>query len=205
MSAKSFPGAVSGMTAAWNRLKKECADFFRQIYVGEDRVLVFGEGDENARWMLVGEAPGEKEALAGRPFVGKAGEQLDAFLQAFELRREELYVTNAVKFRPTRVSAAGRTVNRTPTQEEIALWRPWLQREIELIKPKMVITMGNTALRAATGAQLMIGDVHGQTLPDYSPPIFPLYHPASVIYRKALHETYLNDLTELKAVIENVD
>lgn len=186
------------MTSAWLRLRKECAEFFRQLYVGEDRVLVFGEGYEKARWMLVGEAPGEKEALMERPFVGKAGEQLDAFLKAFELERSELYVTNAVKFRPTRISAAGRTVNRAPTQEEVALWRPWLQKEIDLIRPELIVTLGNTSLRAVMGAPLLIGDVHGKLLSEHTPPVFPLYHPASVIYRRTLSETYMNDLATLK-------
>ena len=72
----------------------------------------------------MGEAPGEREALEGRPFVGRAGKNLDAFLEGAHIRREELYVTNAVKFRPTRTSAAGRTVNRPPTQEEIRLFCP---------------------------------------------------------------------------------
>ena len=89
----------------------------REVYEGERKVLVFGEGPLHARVMLVGEAPGEREALEGRPFVGRAGKNLDAFLQGAGLKRDELYVTNAVKFRPVRTSHAGRTVNRPPTQE----------------------------------------------------------------------------------------
>ena len=76
--------------------------------------------------------------------------------------REELYVTNAVKFRPTRTSAAGRTVNRPPTQEEIRLFAPWLRREIALVDPQCVVTLGNVPLRAVTEKRLTIGDVHGQ-------------------------------------------
>ncbi|MDR0396813.1 MAG: uracil-DNA glycosylase [Oscillospiraceae bacterium] len=189
------------MAATLDRLRKECQDFFRKIYVGEDRVLVFGEGAPSAQWMLIGEAPGEQEALQGRPFVGKAGKQLDAFLDALKLDRGALYITNAVKFRPTRISAAGRTVNRAPTQEEIGLWQPWLRREIDAVKPRLIVTLGNTALRAATGDALLIGDAHGRIIEDHDPPVFALYHPAAVIYRRALQDTYQQDLATLRDVM----
>ncbi|MDR1598507.1 MAG: uracil-DNA glycosylase [Oscillospiraceae bacterium] len=192
------------MAATMDRLRRECQDFFRQIYVGEDRVLVFGEGSRGAAWMLVGEAPGEQEALQGRPFVGKAGKQLDAFLNTLRLDRETLYITNAVKFRPTRVSAAGRTVNRAPTQEEVGLWQPWLKREIDAVKPRLVVTLGNTALRAVTGEALSIGEVHGKTFSERKPPVFALYHPAAVIYRRALQDTYQQDLATLRSVLNEM-
>jgi len=194
------------MTAAWKKLHQECAAFFKQIYVGEDRVLVLGEGNEKARLMLIGEAPGEQEALQKRPFVGKAGKQLDDFLQAVGMARSDLYITNAVKFRPTRVSAAGRVVNRPPTREEIALWRPWLLREIGLIKPAVIATLGNVSLRAVTGKTLAIGETHGAFLPEtlLGARIFPLYHPASVIYRRSLAETYAADLQTLRQRMDDI-
>ena len=98
--------------------------------------------------MLIGEAPGEQEALEGRPFVGKAGKNLDGFLKAVGLRRGEIYVTNVVKLRPTRQSAAGRVVNRPPSREEKALFTPWLMREIALVRPGALVTLGNVALQA---------------------------------------------------------
>ena len=85
--------------------------------------------------MLVGEAPGEQEALEGRPFVGKAGRNLAGFLEALGLRRSEIYITNVVKVRPTRVSPAGRVVNRPPSREEKALFTPWLMREVAVVRP----------------------------------------------------------------------
>lgn len=194
------------MTAAWKKLHQECAAFFKQIYVGEDRVLVLGEGNEKARLMLIGEAPGEQEALQKRPFVGKAGKQLDDFLQAVGMARSDLYITNAVKFRPTRISAAGRVVNRPPTREEIALWRPWLLREIGLVKPAVIATLGNVSLRAVTGKALTIGEVHGAFLPEtlLDARIFPLYHPASVIYRRALADPYAEDLRTLRRSMDDI-
>ena len=98
------------------KLRAEMQRLMNQLYEGENKVLVFGEGAIGARVMLVGEAPGAQEALLGRPFVGKAGKNLNEFLELAGLDRGELYVTNTVKFRPTRVSEAGRNVNRPPTQ-----------------------------------------------------------------------------------------
>ena len=180
-----------------DRFRQELENFVREVYEGERKVLVFGEGPLRARVMLVGEAPGEREALEGRPFVGRAGKNLDAFLEGARIRREELYVTNAVKFRPTRASAAGRTVNRPPTQEEIRLFAPWLAREIALVDPQCVVTLGNVPLRAVCEKRLTIGEVHGQLLTAQGRPLFPLYHPASVIYNPALRQIYAADVASL--------
>ncbi len=178
------------------KLNQEMEKFFRELYAGEEKVLVFGEGAKNARLMLVGEAPGAQEALMGRPFVGKAGKNLDEFLALSGFKREELYITNAVKFRPTKVSAAGRTVNRTPTREEVQLFLPWLKREIAAIKPECIVTLGNTALSALCG-KAVIGQVHGRFLEADGRAVYPIYHPASLIYNRALAETYREDLMRL--------
>ncbi len=180
-----------------DRFRRELENFIREVYEGERKVLVFGEGPLHARVMLVGEAPGEREALEGRPFVGRAGKNLDAFLEGARIKREELYVTNAVKFRPVRLSAAGRTVNRPPTQEEIRLFSPWLAREIALVGPRCVVTLGNVPLRAVAAQRLAIGDVHGRVLEAQGRPLFPLYHPASVLYNPALREIYAADVAAL--------
>ncbi|MBQ4085363.1 MAG: uracil-DNA glycosylase, partial [Clostridia bacterium] len=97
------------------RLQKDMTAFFQELSPGESRALVFGEGDMGAKTVLIGEAPGEQEALQGRPFVGRAGKNLDELLELAGLERQSLYITNTVKFRPTKVSAAGRLVNRPPT------------------------------------------------------------------------------------------
>ncbi len=110
--------------------------------------LVYGEGKIGAHLMLIGEAPGEQETIQGRPFVGKAGKNLDEFLAMVGIDREELYVTNTVKIRPTRISKAGRTINRPPTQDEITRILPWLKREIALIQPENNVTHGNMQLKA---------------------------------------------------------
>ena len=179
------------------KFRRELERFVREVYEGDRKVLVFGEGPLGARVMLVGEAPGERESLEGRPFVGKAGKNLDEFLEGAGIRRSELYISNAVKFRPTRLSKAGGTVNRAPTQEEIRLFTPWLLREIELVKPECVVTLGNVPLRALTDRQQMIGQVHGRFLEFTKRPMFAMYQPASLIYNPSLRASYEQDLSRL--------
>ena len=176
------------------RFQREAMAFFRSLYEEERKVLVFGEGRVGAPVMMIGEAPGEQESLQGRPFVGKAGKNLDAFLEEAGLERSALYVTNTGKFRPTKLSPAGRVVNRPPTQEEIKLFLPWLLQEIELVGPRYVITLGNVPLRALTGRGSVIGDVHGQFIDWNGRLLFPMYHPASVIYNPALKAVYRDDV-----------
>ena len=176
------------------RFRSELRAFVDGIYEGERKVLVYGEGAKNARVMLVGEAPGEQETLQGRPFVGKAGKNLDEFLAIAGLDRSALYVTNTVKFRPTKLSPAGRIVNRPPTQEEIKLFLPWLKREIDLVSPECIVTLGNVPLKALMGRKAVIGDVHGQFADVDGRRIYPMYHPASLIYNPSLREVYRDDI-----------
>ena len=176
------------------RFQKDVTAFIRNLYEGERKVLVFGEGRVGAPVMMIGEAPGEQESLQGRPFVGKAGKNLDAFLEQAGLDRGALYVTNTVKFRPTKRSAAGRVVNRPPTQEEVRLFLPWLLKEIELVGPRYVLTLGNVPLKALTGRASVIGEMHGRFTEWNGRLLFPMYHPASVIYNPALREVYRRDL-----------
>lgn len=177
-----------------DRFRADLKAFVDALYEGEKKVLVFGEGDVSAKVMMIGEAPGEQETLQGRPFVGKAGKNLDEFLALAELDRRQLYVTNTVKFRPTKLSAAGRVVNRPPTQEEVKLFLPWLLKEIETVDPVCVITLGNVPLKALMGRRTVIGEVHGAFADLEGRRIYPMYHPASLIYNPALRETYRADI-----------
>lgn len=185
------------------KLKKDLIKLIHDVYPGEDRVLVFGEGPRGARLMLIGEAPGEQEALMGRPFVGKAGKNLDTYIEATGLKRDEMYISNTVKFRPTKISPAGRTVNRPPTREEIALFLPFLKREIELVAPAVIVTLGNVPLKALMGAQVNIGDVHGVAAECSGMTVFPMYHPASLIYNPSLKPVYAADMAKLAEMINN--
>lgn len=187
------------MSGELDRMREELNRLIADLYEGEKKILVHGEGEIGARVMLVGEAPGEQETLQGRPFVGKAGKNLDEFLELAGLARSQLYVTNAVKFRPTKRSAAGRTVNRPPTREEVSLFLPWLRREIELVAPEVIVTLGNVPLRALTGPKAVIGDVHGAFQDADGLRLYPMYHPASLIYNPALREVYAEDIRRLSA------
>ena len=173
--------------------------FIAGVMPGRENALVFGEGPQKPKLMLIGEAPGEQETLQGRPFVGKAGQNLDHFLVLAGLRREEIYITNAVKLRPTKTGKTGRLSNRPPTKDEIALFRPWLLREIAEVAPQMIATLGNVPLRAVTGRSLTIGEVHGQVIDagETGLPLFALYHPASLIYNRALSDVYERDVRAL--------
>ena len=182
-----------------NRLRGDLEKLIADIYAGESKVLVHGEGSIGARVMLIGEAPGEQETLLRRPFVGKAGKNLDEFLELAGLDRSALYVSNTVKFRPTKVSAAGRIVNRPPTKEEIALFLPWLKQEIALVQPQVIVTLGNVPLKALLGAKAVIGDVHGSFQQMEDMRVYPMYHPASMIYNPSLKAVYADDIRRLAA------
>ena len=185
------------------KLRRDIEKLMRQVYPGDDRVLVFGEGPRGARLMLIGEAPGQQEALLGRPFVGKAGKNLDGYIAATGLKREEMYISNTVKYRPTKLSPAGRIVNRTPTQEEVAMFLPFLKREIELVAPSVIVTLGNVPLKALMGSQAVIGDMHGRACGLAGRVIYPMYHPASLIYNPSLRAVYAADMAGLAKIIEN--
>ena len=180
-----------------DELRAELRAFVAGRFPGREDGLVLGEGPLGAAVMLIGEAPGEQEEKLRRPFVGKAGRNLDGFLAAAGLDRSGLYVTNAVKLRPTRLSRAGRVVNRPPTREEIDAFEPWLRREIRLVRPGCVVTLGNVPLQALLGRGAAIGRLHGQFLEAEGAALFPMYHPASVIYNPSLKAVMEADMRSL--------
>ena len=183
---------------------KEMAVFFQPLWPGEDKPLVLGEGREEAPvLMLVGEAPGETEVLKRRPFVGKAGKNLDEFLTLAKLSRQDIFVTNVVKIRPTEKGPTGRTRNRAPNKEELSLFVPWLMKEIQAVRPRALVTLGNVPLKALAGGKHTVGDCHGQWLESQAGvPLFALYHPASIIYRRTLAPVYEQDVLTLAEALK---
>ena len=172
----------------------------------EQQAFVLGEGkQDNPLLMLIGEAPGEQEVLLRRPFVGKAGKNLDAFLEVIGVERNNIYITNAVKLRPTKTSEKGRVSNRPPTRIEQEAFIPWLMEEVDCVAPKILVTLGNTPLRSLLGKDISIGDCHGRAIWYKSGlDIFPLYHPAAVIYNRTLMDTYQEDLLSLKRMVSEL-
>ncbi|MEA5002463.1 MAG: uracil-DNA glycosylase [Christensenella sp.] len=176
----------------------------------EDTPLVFGDGNRQAKLLLIGEAPGKDEVALGRPFVGKAGKNLDGFLQVIGLAREDIYITNVCKFRPHKISEKGRVSNRPPTKQEIAIAADFLLKEIGMIAPQTIVTLGNTPLRAVLGDfSANIGAYHGQAQPVHvkgqAYTLFALYHPASIIYNPPLKTTYEQDLGRLADYLSNTN
>ncbi len=180
-------------------LKKKLSSCFDQRCPGRGGELVFGEGPVKPRLMLIGEAPGEQETRMHRPFVGKAGKNLDHFLSLTGLVRDEIYITNVVKIRPTRQGKNGRLSNRPPNREELVFFVPELLREIEIVEPETIAVLGNTPLHALAGNEVMVGQVHGQFVPVLGSDrtCFVLYHPASLIYNPGLKEIYESDIRYL--------
>jgi uracil-DNA glycosylase len=165
---------------------------------------IFGEGNINARLMLIGEAPGAKEAEQGRPFVGQAGKNLEEFLNILNIKRDEIYITNVVKIRPFIINEkSGTEKNRPPNKKEIAVYCEILKDEIQIISPSIIITLGNVALQAVMeNNHLTIGEQHGKLLNHNNYLVFPLYHPAAIIYNQSLKPIYLEDLEILKEVLD---
>ena len=164
---------------------------------------VVGEGDHNARIMFVGEAPGKNEALTARPFCGKSGKILDDLLESIRLNRSDVYITNIVKDRPQE--------NRDPTQQEIDLYAPFLNRQIEIIQPKVIATLGRFSMEYIMNKFGLydkirpIGEIHGMEFlaqSDFGPiAVIPLYHPAVALYNGSQKETMLNDFKILSKYI----
>jgi DNA polymerase len=159
--------------------------------------VVFGVGDPDADLMFVGEAPGFHEDKQGYPFVGQAGKLLDRLLEGIALTRAETYVANVVKCRPPG--------NRDPAPDEIESCEPHLFRQLELVQPKVVASLGNFATKLLSGKQVGITRVHGQeqqvTIGGRSVLLFPLYHPAAALYTPAMLKVLEADFARLPALL----
>ncbi|MFZ2523420.1 MAG: uracil-DNA glycosylase [Minisyncoccia bacterium] len=165
---------------------------------------VVGEGSHVAHIMFVGEAPGKNEAETARPFCGRSGKVLDEMLESINLNRSDVFITNIVKDRPPE--------NRDPSEEEIKLYSPFLDRQIEIIRPVVIATLGRFSMKyimdkfGLSDKVGAIGDLHGKEFPtnaSYGPiNIIPLYHPAVALYDGSNKETLLNDFKVLAKYIK---
>jgi uracil-DNA glycosylase family 4 len=162
--------------------------------------VVFGNGDSNADLMFVGEAPGFHEDQQGVPFVGQAGKLLDQLLAGIGLTRDLVFVANVLKCRPPG--------NRDPMPDEIEACESHLFRQVELIQPKVVATLGNFSTKLLSGKQLGITRVHGQeqqvTLGGRSVLLYPLYHPAAALYTPAMLKVLQEDFRRIPELIGRV-
>src|ERR687892_1804823 len=142
---------------------------------------VFGAGDPNARVMLVGEQPGDEEDKKGLPFVGPAGRLLDRALEAARIDREHLYVTNAVKHFKWQLRGK-RRLHKTPAQREIDACHQWLEREIETVKPQVIVALGSTAAKAVISRAFKVSVQRGQFVESpLEPYVFATFHPSALL------------------------
>jgi DNA polymerase len=143
---------------------------------------VFGEGDIDAPLMFVGEGPGAEEDRTGRPFVGRSGQLLDKMIAALKYKREQVYIGNIVKLRAADwTEDGGRLQDRPPTPEEVARWIPYLHRQIEIIRPKVIVTLGAPAVKYLTGTTEGVTKIRGTWLSYRGIPVMPTYHPSFVL------------------------
>lgn len=158
--------------------------------------LVMGDGNNDADIVLIGEAPGKNEDEQGLPFVGAAGKFLNEMLDAVEMQRSDIYITNIVKYRPPN--------NRDPLPEEKRAFWPYLVRQLDVIQPKIVVTLGRHSMEYFL-PDMKISVIHGQPkriqFGDTKLVIVPLYHPAAALYNGSMRETLIEDFKKLPTII----
>jgi uracil-DNA glycosylase family 4 len=153
---------------------------------------VFGEGDPDAKIIFIGEGPGENEDLQGRPFVGRAGQLLDTMIAGMGLKREQVFIANIVKCRPPN--------NREPAPDEVATCTPYLERQIEIIRPKVIVTLGRPAAQHMLQSKISISRIRGQWMSWRGIKLMPTFHPAYIL-RNYTPETRAAVWDDLKKVL----
>lgn len=176
---------------AWEILSAEAHDCTKCRLAKTRTNVVFGVGDPNADLMFIGEAPGRDEDLKGEPFVGRAGQLLTDIIKAMKLTREQVYIANVIKCRPPE--------NRNPEPDELDSCRPFLQRQVELIKPKVIVTLGRFGLQSLTQKGYGISAVRGQWLDYNGIKLMPTYHPAYLLRNPAAKKDVWADMKKVMA------
>jgi uracil-DNA glycosylase family 4 len=187
------PGAEQDVEAQLAALRSEVECCSKCVLSGTRTQAVFGEGDAHAGLMFVGEAPGYNEDKQGRPFVGAAGKLLAELLGSIGLTRDQVYIANVLKSRPPD--------NRDPRPEEVEACRPYLMRQIALIRPAVICSLGNFATKLLSGSQTGITKVHGvpqlREVEGHRFYLYPIFHPAAALYTPAVLETLKADFYRL--------
>jgi len=158
---------------SWEALQAEVVPCTKCALCKTRTQTVFGSGNKNAEWMIIGEGPGQNEDQQGLPFVGKAGQLLTEMLRAIGLDREEVFIANIVKCRPP--------ANRDPQPVEIETCKPYLLRQIALIKPKIIVVLGRVAAQALLNTNQPIGSLRGKIHALNDTPVVVVYHPAYLL------------------------
>jgi len=157
--------------------------------------LVYGDGSPDAELVFIGEAPGKNEDEQGLPFVGAAGRFLDEMLEGIGLKRKDIYITNVVKYRPPN--------NRDPYPDEKAAFLPFLRKQLEIISPKVVVTLGRHSMDALLPG-LQISRVHGQPKRYQGQVYLPLFHPAAALYNGGMRQTLIDDFARIPRILARI-
>ena len=153
--------------------------------------VVYGVGSPNADLMFIGEAPGRDEDIQGKPFVGRAGQLLTDIIKAMKLTRDDVYIANVIKCRPPE--------NRNPEQDELDACRPHIRRQIEIIQPKVIVTLGRFALQSLLEKGYAVSSVRGQWLDYNGIKVMPTYHPAYLLRNPAAKKEVWSDMKKVMA------
>ena len=182
--------------ATMEELRHSCQGCMK-CSLGETRTnLVFGVGSENAKLMFVGEGPGEQEDLQGVPFVGRAGKLLDDMLAMFDLSREDVYIANIVKCRPPK--------NRDPLPDEQDACYPWLEQQIALIRPKLLVCLGRIAAMRLIDPHYRITQEHGQWVERDEMALTAIYHPAALLRDPRRRPEAFDDMKEIARRLKEI-
>ena len=180
--------------ATMDELRQECRSCMK-CSLGKTRTnLVFGVGNEQAKLMFVGEGPGEQEDLQGVPFVGRAGKLLDDMLAMFDLSREDVYIANIVKCRPPK--------NRDPLPDEQDACYPWLERQIGIIRPSLLVCLGRIAAMRLIDPRYRITQQHGQWVSKDGMEMTAIYHPAALLRDPRRRPETFDDMKEIAAKLK---
>jgi len=156
--------------------------------------VVYGVGSPNADLMFIGEAPGRDEDIQGEPFVGRAGQLLTDIIKAMKLTRDDVYIANVIKCRPPE--------NRNPEQDELDMCRPYIRQQVEIIQPKVIVTLGRFALQSLTEKGFAISSVRGQWLDYNGVKVMPTYHPAYLLRNPAAKKEVWADMKKVMSELE---
>lgn len=157
--------------------------------------LVFGDGNASAEIVFIGEAPGKNEDLQGKPFVGASGKFLGEMLEMIGLKREDIYITNIVKYRPPN--------NRDPLPEEKQAFLPFLVEQLKTIQPKLIVTLGRHSMDVLLPG-LKISQVHGQPMKVRDHVYLPLFHPAAALYNGSMRSILIDDFARIPAILKKI-
>lgn len=193
-AAQQVVGDVAGMD--WETLQQAVATCTKCPLHKTRKNAVFGVGSRQAQWMFVGEAPGADEDAKGEPFVGRAGQLLNAMLFAMGLKRDDVYIANVLKSRPPG--------NRDPQPQEVEACEPYLLRQIDLIRPKLIVALGRHAAHSLLKTDTPLARLRGQRLSYHGTPLIVTYHPAYLLRSPGEKRKAWDDLCRARRVLESM-